>query len=147
MTCQASGQSCYIHYFILSSQHALEGDSIIIPILQMKRLRPRVVFASLARGENERVVEQISLILEFKNLTALTLWERKHTGSFHLSFMAIHSFSHCTVFFLFSWFLHRWTVSELNNLLDPLVTVLGRDQSMTFFQELFNLMPDPEGKI
>lgn len=84
----------------------------------MKKLRPREVFffcITCQRWHNEREWWNRSLILEFKNLTALTLWERKQTLSFHLSLMPIHSFSHCMVFFLLFGFLHRWTVSELNN--------------------------------
>ena len=47
----------------------------------------------------------------------------------------------------FSWFLHRWTVLELQQLLSPLLEVLGREQRMPVFQELFNLMSDPKDKI
>lgn len=113
----------------------------------MKKLRPREVFASLARGDTTREWWNRSRILESKNLTALTLWERKQTLSFHLSLMPIHSFSHRMVFFLPFWFLHRWTVSELNNSWALYSKFWEETREWLFLKSSLNSMSDPEGKI
>ena len=118
MTCQTSGESLYIYYFILTSQQGQEVDSIINPHFTNKETEAQegLVFAWLARSDTVSSDIDIS-DSERQGLTALMCLERNRlVGRFIFYVFDACMFILSFHTFLFSWFLHRWVVSELNSL-------------------------------